>query len=637
MRTSLSSWKLDSRYVTTVNKLFQGLTPAQIAPNSSDQQFWNAFFSLDIDWDFLTKFLTSIPKDACLDYHKSAINNLFTACVRVAQQRDEDEAVRGHAIETLSILLRNVLMKGFAGWEVMEIFAGGVNQSDAVFMEFVDMVAQYFEDDGARASVRHQALQLVVTYTCGVAQLSPAAYLLRRDLFTSIAKLVKSPDTERFTFEAVILLSLLANFHKSDAAKLNPYLQRIQTTTDAEFMRKLCWAANFACDTAVRAFQEIMDDSIPTFSKSVGTLIASLRPDRALSPLPLDLPRELFKDQPIEASVALLPLSDFLHLNPVFTRVFLDATSNANEKAYSNRISPLPYTVLSLSSYILTHASSSASRRAMSYANLTMNLLLIMSDNARIMETFCQPSIQAIRLCRQRQPLLSTPSPSRPPLCALLDCCTLWLRHNLHKRLEVHTYITCISTCYRAIWYLQKVRKRLDYRWPELWSALLGLLAFLCNRASNVAVASGMQRLIQETVHLLDLVLCKAEVIVLAPDDIHTLVYELVRSSNVLQGHTLLLQSFGQDGPKSSLRSDAASKALRHLLSVASYYEDQLSATSTSTAKDALRTLARLIEKDGLYGANGVREAEEPLVSNRPEDTAGFLRFAYEDALSLMP
>jgi len=74
----------------------------------------------------------------------------------------------------------------------------------------------------------------------------------------------------------------------------------------------------------------------------------------------------------------------------------------------------------------------------------------------------------------------------------------------------------------------------------------------------------------------------------------------------------LLLQSFGQDGPKASLRSDAASKALRHLLSVVSHYEGQLSVTSTGTAKDALRTVARLIEKDGLYGANDVREAEEP-------------------------
>ena len=105
--------------------------------------------------------------------------------------------------------------------------------------------------------------------------------------------------------------------------------------------------------------------------------------------------------RPIEASVALLPLFDFLHLNTIFTRAFLDATLNVNEKAYSNRIPPLPCTVLSLSSYILTHASSSSSRRAMSYANLTMDLLLVMSENARIMETFCEPSTQAIRLCRQ--------------------------------------------------------------------------------------------------------------------------------------------------------------------------------------------------------------------------------------------
>ena len=39
--------------------------------------------------------------------------------------------------------------------------------------------------------MRHQVLQLVVTYTCGIAQLSPGAYLLRRDLFTSIVQVSK--------------------------------------------------------------------------------------------------------------------------------------------------------------------------------------------------------------------------------------------------------------------------------------------------------------------------------------------------------------------------------------------------------------------------------------------------------------
>jgi hypothetical protein len=64
--------------------------------------------------------------------------------------------------------------------------------------------------------------------------------------------MIKSPDTERFTFEAILLLSILANFHKSDAAKLNPYLLRIKETDDKDLMRKICWASNYAADAAVK-------------------------------------------------------------------------------------------------------------------------------------------------------------------------------------------------------------------------------------------------------------------------------------------------------------------------------------------------------------------------------------------------
>lgn len=66
------------------------------------------------------------------------------------------------------------------------------------------------------------------------------------------AQTIKAPDTEQFTFEAVLLLALLANFHKSDAAKLNPYLKRIRETEDEELMRMICWAANFAIAAVVK-------------------------------------------------------------------------------------------------------------------------------------------------------------------------------------------------------------------------------------------------------------------------------------------------------------------------------------------------------------------------------------------------
>lgn len=57
---------------------------------------------------------------------------------------------------------------------------------------------------------------------------------------------------EQYTFEAVMFLAILANYHKSDAATLNPYLKLIRESTDGEFMRKFCWASNFTLDTCIK-------------------------------------------------------------------------------------------------------------------------------------------------------------------------------------------------------------------------------------------------------------------------------------------------------------------------------------------------------------------------------------------------
>lgn len=65
-------------------------------------------------------------------------------------------------------------------------------------------------------------------------------------------QLVKSAEMEQYTFEAILFLAILANYHKSDAAKLNPYLKRIRETTDTDFMGKLCWASNFALGTSIK-------------------------------------------------------------------------------------------------------------------------------------------------------------------------------------------------------------------------------------------------------------------------------------------------------------------------------------------------------------------------------------------------
>ncbi|KAJ7492450.1 hypothetical protein FB451DRAFT_1218339 [Mycena latifolia] len=515
------------------------------------------------------------------------------------------------------------------GWEVMEVMAGGVTHSDAIFTNLTEIINDSLPNPDLPADIRHQVLQLALIFMCGVGQLSPGAYFLRRDLFPSIVSFIKAPETEIFTFEAILLLSVLANFHKS---KQNPYIQRIQETDDKDLMRKICWASNFALDAVVKAYQEISDDdTVQTLTSALGSMMSKLRPDRALAPA--DPPRELFKNQPIEACVVLLPIFEFLRANPTFPLVLV---SPPTDDTKSSAVSSPPYTILSLCSYLLTHASSTSSPRAIVYANLGLNTLLTLAQNDGVLIAFSQPSDERIRLCRQRLPVPPIPPSRRAPLCALLDCCVLWLRHNLHKRLEVQSYTTCIWVCYRVIWFLHKAHIRLEYPWHELWSALIGLLGFLSSKLDSLTTTGGVEQLARATILLLDLSLAKCEMFLPTPQAIHQFVYELVRSSSILQAQVSLLKALAmpQTERRSSWTTEQPSEVLlARLLSTAEFYETKVAEAHAQSAKGAMRVVAGEIDRDGLHGMKDARETEPP--GEVAEVT--FSRFACSDVLALMP
>lgn len=70
--------------------------------------------------------------------------------------------------------------------------------------------------------------------------------------------MVGTPESDKYTFEAILLLALLANFHKSEAAKLNPYLHRMKDLSDANLMQKIYWSANFAVNTAIKSVHTLL-------------------------------------------------------------------------------------------------------------------------------------------------------------------------------------------------------------------------------------------------------------------------------------------------------------------------------------------------------------------------------------------
>ncbi|KAI8990450.1 hypothetical protein BD414DRAFT_413658 [Trametes punicea] len=499
----------------------------------------------------------------------------------------------------------------------MEVFAGGVSESDRVFSGLTAAIDEILSNRAASAGLRHQVLQMAVIFVCGISQLSPGAYFLRHDLGPCIVTTITSPDTEQFTFEAVLLLALLANFHKSDAAKLNPYLRRIRETTNEDLMHKICWAANFAAAAVVKAYQSISDDSPPSFNVTFGFLLSALRPDRALATNPVDTPRELFKNQPIEACVILLPLFEFLHGSATFRDVFAKTLAAEAGKKTSTPITPLQLTLLSLSSYLVSHASSSSSPRAIAYASLALNTLLVICESKDILAALRQDTYEEIRLCRQRPPPLPPFQPPKSPLCALLDCFILWLRHNLHRRLEVHCYLICIRSTYRVLWYLQKEHARLDYHWQELWRALILLLEFLASKLDSLTTTGGVQQLVEETLLLIDFALCRCEQLMPNPKVVHELVYEVVRSAEVFRKQQGLLDKLanphaGASQKRLSGSAPRAPQALASIIALAEHYEVKLREAGVRSANQGLRAVAKDIEKDGLSYGSDLHGTDDP-------------------------
>ncbi|KAI0673322.1 hypothetical protein C8Q78DRAFT_1118463 [Trametes maxima] len=499
----------------------------------------------------------------------------------------------------------------------MEVFAGGVGESDRVFNDLTSATDDLLSNTSASASLRHEVLQMAVIFVCGISQLSPGAYFLRHDLFPCIVTTITSPDTQQFTFEAVLLLALLANFHKSDAAKLNIYVRAIRETTNEELMRKICWASNFAAAAVVKAYQEISDDSPPTLTTTIGSLLYSLRPDRAFATTQVDPPRELFKNQPIEACVVLLPLFEFLHGSATFRKVFAKTLASREDKKSATATKSLPLTLLTLSSYLLSHASSASSPRAIAYANLALNTLLVISESDEILAALRQETSQDIRLCRQRLPQLPLLQPPKAPVCALLDCCILWIRHNLQKKLEVQCYLTCVKATYRVLWHLQKEHVRLDYHWQELWSALILLLDFLANKLDSLTTTGGVEQLVHETLLLIDFALVRSEQLLPSPQSVHELVYEVVRSAEVFRKQRTLLDKLVNphvDASQGRLSGNQppAVYALANVSTLAEGYEAKLRETGIRSANQGLRAVAKDIEKDGLSYGTDLHGAEDP-------------------------
>lgn len=67
-----------------------------------------------------------------------------------------------------------------------------------------------------------------------------------------MSKIIKDPATQAFAFEAALLSAIISNFHRTDAAKLNPCLRSVKEVEDREMLKCICFTANYTMDSVIK-------------------------------------------------------------------------------------------------------------------------------------------------------------------------------------------------------------------------------------------------------------------------------------------------------------------------------------------------------------------------------------------------
>jgi hypothetical protein len=452
---------------------------------------------------------------------------------------------------------------------------------------------------------RIKAVHLAIIWVSEVSSTNLSAYFVRRDLFVAACSLLSAVQSIRESVskrasqpglaeadesllrnvvrDVALLLGLLtglgqvgsnatSNGSYSSASSHSMYYRRLCDWVDSGSMTLLRDAVAYDFDQAWKAYEADGSPFASTSASSLawGTSVSLGAVTESVKRLGLgSYTSETTEatsnvvDLPPSSSCCLLPIYLLARCNEAFVQIALappPTTESANALQYTFTSS-----LLSLTSYLATHGSSS--ERSKSYSRLSLLTLLALLSSAAGISAITQAERQGdltlIRQCQQK----SGPKPVRSPTAAesgsgmlsgylaqlslsassispqkssrllpyILDCCIQYLRYNLRKRLDVSGYLLCLEVIMLSISACAERRILLEYSgWSEVWRSIQSVIAFVVGRHSELR---GIQfgDLSKALLSTLSLALLESDRFLQSKEEINVLIYELVRNSQTLR------------------------------------------------------------------------------------------------------
>ena len=497
---------------------------ANAAPRA---QYLTDVLSMPVERATILDLLAGVSPTELLDDRYARRRDNITGLWKEALRAwvEGDEVLVPHAIDTLEALACALLPKAYTNFtlDVITLLAGRMDEADEVFYALMAAVDRTLRT--APLQQRHSALRLAVVVAAYTCSSSLSTYLLHRDLFAAAMHAVHiAPSTMRC--ETALLTALLATAgHVHGAASsldvdapsallspaiMQPYQRRMRNTQDTALLAQAC-------------------------SESLTHML------EAYAPSAHGLWHDWMGHEPSQASLP--PPSAWL----LFAVWVWLLSSDSFGHAVCETDTPLVVPLLSVSSYLLTHAASHA--RATTYAHTTLQILLgllgptdVSTPSHRLLvdeDTQRAPLVGRIVQCRDKPgalPLAPHTGAKRPRrlVVPMLHNVTLFLTYNRSKRLDVPSFRTALIIVQRVALLSAKHHIQLEYDWLEVWRAILATADFVAARQTQLS-RECMQALAPCLLETLAIVLVLSDRCMQTPAEIHWLIYELARSRHSLE------------------------------------------------------------------------------------------------------
>lgn len=223
------------KFVSLYEDIFALRSPLQTAKDQGIQgrvtigRFWDELLLLKVNESFLSQCISKSSEEQLQDNLRPVINDLFAICVRYF---DDDNFIRvAHALETLSILLREIFKKRFneQGSTILTLVAGAVDNADNFFRRLINSIAALLVRDDVPVLVKSLGIKVyltILTATPNVNTNTIASYFFVYNAFDGIAAVFNvklSADRRELELDASLVLILLLLWRESS----NPYAERL--------------------------------------------------------------------------------------------------------------------------------------------------------------------------------------------------------------------------------------------------------------------------------------------------------------------------------------------------------------------------------------------------------------------------